>query len=231
MITWVFFHFLRYGLEKNYNETCYIKNTIQLDNCIIPHGFFPHSIQGVTVDCSFRDFLLSIVASYDLIIDVFYMLRNRSSISLEFTNNPGQPFEKPSSISVYQCMVFLLPYYDVFSKASPNCRRTVVSNHYLSFRTLSKFNSYIDFSLFLSPSDVEHLLVVDRLFIQALRTLCPRPFIRLPSPEQTTCSPENLQEYIDSIPRHLVSLVDCIFRFCCSVFHQHHFVLFLQSLY
>ena len=158
------------------------------------------------------------------------MLRNRQSISLQFTNNPSQQNEKLSSISLYQCMVYLIPSYHLFSQTSPTCRRSVIFNHYLSLRTLSKFNSFIDFNRFLNFYNTEHLLVIDLLFIQRLRTLCPRPFLRLPPMEKTSCSEQEYDAFLEMIPDHLLSLVNCVFSFCMTIYHRYHMVLLPSSV-
>lgn len=154
-----------------------------------------------------------------MLTDLFFMLRSKSTISFQFTNNPGQHIEKPSSLTIYQCMLYLFPVYHSFTTASATQRRSVVSNHYLTLRTLSKFNSFVDLNLFLDHSDIEHLLVVNLLFIQGLRSLCPRAIIRLPS-DQSICSVEELRTIKEQIPRHLLSLVDCVFSFCSALYKE-----------
>ena len=154
-----------------------------------------------------------------MLSDLFFMLRNKSTVTLQFTNNPGQHIEKPSSLNIYHCMLFLFPYYHLFTTAVANQRRSVVSNHYLTLRTLSKFNSFIDLNMFLDHSDIEHLLVVNLLFIQNLRALCPRAVICLPS-DHDRCSVEELQIIREQIPRHLIPLVDCIFCFCNALYNE-----------
>lgn len=163
--------------------------------------------------------------SYELIIDAFYMVRNQSCISVEFTNNPIQLVEKQSSIDIYSCMLYLFPHYDSFSTPSSSCRRSVISNHYLTLRTLSRFNNSLDLNLFLNPLDMEHLIVVDRLFIQSLRQLCPRPLIRLPPEEKCECSQNEATEIAELVPHSITSLVECVFRFCQAVYLQCHMVL------
>ena len=82
----------------------------------------------------------------------------------------------------------------------------------------------------MNHNDLEHLLVVDRLFIQCLRTLCPRPFIQLPNDEIVVCQVEEIGHYIEMIPRHLVSLIDCLFRFCQVVYDLFHIVFITFNL-
>lgn len=159
------------------------------------------------------------------------MLRSHAVITLQFSNTNNQHSEKASCINIFQCMLFLLPYYNSFvTTSTTTCRRAVVSNHYLTIRCISKINNSVDLYQFLNPNDLEHLLVVDRLFIQCLRTLCPRPFIQLPNDEIVVCRVEEISHYIEMIPRHLVSLIDCLFRFCQVVYDLFHIVFITFNL-
>lgn len=216
-------------LEVGYNESCYLKNTVQLEDSIVPKGFYIHSVQGSLFECIYRISNLFIDASFDMIVDTFFMLRNKKVVSLQFTNNPVPCIERQSSISLSQCMLFLYLHYHAFLTNTALQRKNVISNHYLTLRTLSKFNNFIDFNLFLDTSDMEHLLVVDMLFTQSLRTLCPRPFIQLPS-DKSACSDDDLMDIRDKIPRHLTSLVDGVFYFCRSIFRAYQIVGFRWSL-
>ena len=183
----------------------------------------------LNVCCFIFHFYIALL--YQTIIDVFYMLRSHSCITLQFSNSNNQHSEKDSCINIFQCMLFLLPYYDSFiSLSTTTCRRAVVSNHYLTIRCISKINNSVDLFQFLNPNDLEHLLVVDRLFIQCLRTSCPRPFIQLPNDEKAICQVEDIDHYLEMIPRHLISLVDCLFRFCQVIYDLFHIVLFFLDI-
>lgn len=124
--------------------------------------------------------------------------------------------------------MYLFPYYDSLLNAHSRCRRSVITNHYSTLLNISKINSSLDFSFFLNPFDIEHLVVVDRLFIHCLRSLCPRPFIRLPEEGKTECSHEEVLEIVEHLSRPLFSLVDCVFRFCQVVYQQYTIVPFFM---
>ncbi|KAK8821486.1 hypothetical protein WA556_001937, partial [Blastocystis sp. ATCC 50177/Nand II] len=159
------------NLESGFNDTCVVKNAIQLDYAIIQKGFSPYSIQGVIVDG----------CELNLIRDVLYMVRHFPLIILQFTNTPMPHPSNPSSLNLYQCALFLLSHYDtLLAVPAGSLRRAVISNHFLTLRTLSHINPALDLSAFLCPSDPEHLLVAERLFLSCLRTAVPRPLFSLP---------------------------------------------------
>ena len=78
------------------------------------------------------------------------MVRHFPLIILQFTNTPMPHPSNPSSLNLYQCALFLLSHYDtLLAVPAGSLRRAVISNHFLTLRTLSHINTALDLSAFL----------------------------------------------------------------------------------
>lgn len=50
-------------------------------------------------------------------------------------------------------------------------------NHYITLQQLNHKNNNLNLEDILSPSDMEHVLVVERLFLHAIKSLFPQPIM------------------------------------------------------
>lgn len=84
-------------------------------------------------------------------------------------------------VSVAQCILFLLPNYHnvcTMSEASIRaCRPNVVRNHYITLQQLNGMNPNLGLSSIFCGEDAEHILVVERALVHALKSLVRFPIL------------------------------------------------------
>ena len=158
------------------NEPCKVEKQIQIGPYVIEPGFSIHLFQDYVVDGLSSVFYLSIGISYEILHDLFYMVRNRSSISIQFLSVSLEPIRTPSPISISQCLLFLMDGFSCVNSPHTQCRQSLIHNHIVSIRFLLQ-NGPIDLWKLLSSQDAEHVMVVNALFLAAIRSLLPKPCI------------------------------------------------------
>ena len=155
-----------------------------------------------------EDFYIShIELAFRYIVDLFVMLRNRSLIRLVFSSSNSVSYENVPSFSVYQCVLFLCQSYSTLLRNKHgSCDRNRVSDHFLTLHALSKWNNYVDLNLLLQSTDVVHVLVVERILFQLIRSTLPHPVLSESVPLSSLSHP--LQSFL----RFLLSYCYFIYR-------------------
>ena len=156
--------------------------------------------------------------AFRYIVDLFVMLRNRSVIRLVFSSSSFVSHENVPSFSIYQCILFLCQSYStLLCSKQGSCDRNRISDHFLTLHALSKWNNYVDFNLLLQSTDVIHVLVVERILLQLIRSTLPRPVLSESVPLSSLSHP--LQSFL----RLLLSYCYFIYRNYGSVLVWHGF--------
>ena len=163
--------------EKRFDESFVLKESMQLDNKLIPKGYAISSIQGILLPGISFIGIFSVDAFCNMVFDLLYMVKMQPLVTLTFSPSIPSIEARPIRIPYLDCYVFLMEYFEVLQNQSKSANLAALRNHYISVTTLLKANSFIPLPSLLSPQSVEQVLVVYHLLDKWLRSQFPKPIL------------------------------------------------------
>lgn len=183
--------------------------SVQFENTIVEKGYFLQSVQGVFVDRMQILRCFSIGMPFNILVDLFYILRNRSMVKVVFSNSLSPFHDIIPSINPYRCILFLSQYYSTLLKAKEGaCDHKYIASHFVTLRALAKWNAQFDLNSILQGDDPTHVLVVEKILLQTIHAFFPRPALSDTVP-------------VSSLSPPLQSFVNVLFSCCASVYQQY----------
>ena len=148
-------------------SSCVMYSNLIVNGVPIPAGSRIYAIEecivlsGYWVDVWLLDYRI------EPVLDFLYLLRSHGLFTIIFMP-PGMSIPPPIISVIYDSYMYLLP--DARS-TNLKYRRSLILNHCRTIQLLFRSNSSLSLSRLLSSTDPEHLLVADRLLLQAVQSI------------------------------------------------------------
>ena len=156
---------------------------------------------------------------FNILVDLFYILRSRSIVKIVFSNSLSPFQDIIPSINPYRCILFLSQYYSTLIKAKSGARdHKYISSQFVTLRALTKWNTQFDLNSILQGDNPTHVLVVEKILLQSIHSFFPHPELS-----------ESVS--IASLSPPLQSFVSILFSYCASVYQKFGCVLHLIILF
>ena len=156
---------------------------------------------------------------FNILVDLLYILRNRSMVKVVFSNCLSPFQDILPSISPYRCILFLSQYYSTLLKAKTGgIDHKYIASHFVTLRALAKWNAQFDLNSILQGDDPIHVLVVEKILLQSIHAFFFHPVLSESVP-------------VSSLSPALQSFVDVFFSYCASSYQQYGCVSCLIVIY
>ena len=170
------------------------------------------------------------------IADLLYILRKKDMVTIQFSPSDSvtdiyTPTEK-TEVTLSQCVLYLLSHYSTISDISDSqlkkCRANVIRNHYITIQQLNSRNPSLILDDILLPTDIEHFLIVERLFVHSVKNLYPQPILSKalvqPFYQGTSYNPtvEQIRILLKRIPSTSLASLFLLFRYYDCVYQQYN---------
>lgn len=146
---------------------------------------------------------------FNILVDLFYILRNRSMVKIVFSNSLSPFQDILPSINPYRCILFLSQYYPTLLKAKAGViDHKYIASHFVTLRALAKWNAQFDLNSILQGDDPIHVLVVEKILLQSIHSFFFHPVLSESVP-------------VSSLSPPVQSFVNVFFSYCAASYQQY----------
>ena len=135
---------------------------------------------------------------FNILVDLFYILRNRSTVKIVFSNSLSPFQDILPSINPYRCILFLSQVID----------HKYIASHFVTLRALAKWNAQFDLNSILQGDDPTHVLVVEKILLQSVHSFFFHPVLSESVP-------------VSSLSPPVQSFVNVFFSYCAASYQQY----------